>query len=399
MRVIALLCFYFIAFTLQAQYQAPKILTAKDSVIISVSLNYGKIYKHTLKPKETVYSLARTFGQKPTDISRINPGVTMDQVGIGQVINIPFEAAWMAKTKVEMVKGKEYVPIYYRVAPKENMFRIAKIYFDQSIENIIQINNLKTTDLKIGQILLVGWLPLNGEVPVTPQSELEVVTTTKTNPNLNIIDIPVKSDYPVTSDNTIITVTDNEDEKEEKEDLKFFGKLKKTLGIQQKNKDIKEVVKLSEQLEKTPEHETPAEKRERLKNAEVEAAAPVDETTNSQTLEEEKAENTDLLTGPVNAGTIEAENTVVYKFEKGIAIWNQNSSDSKNLFALHKSARVGSYIELTNPMMNKTILVKVIGNIPPRTYTDDVSIVISPKVANMLGAVDRRFMVKMKYYE
>jgi hypothetical protein len=69
------------------------------------------------------------------------------------------------------------------------------------------------------------------------------------------------------------------------------------------------------------------------------------------------------------------------------------------MFALHPTARVNSVIELHNPMMNRKVLAKVIGNIPPNTYPEEVKVIISPKTAKSLGVIDQRFFVKMRYLE
>jgi hypothetical protein len=84
---------------------------------------------------------------------------------------------------------------------------------------------------------------------------------------------------------------------------------------------------------------------------------------------------------------------------KGIAIWKNNGSGKNKMFALHATARINSYIELENPMMNRVVYAKVIGHIPPNTYPEEVKVIISPKTASSLGVVDQRFFIKMKYLE
>ena len=78
------------------------------------------------------------------------------------------------------------------------------------------------------------------------------------------------------------------------------------------------------------------------------------------------------------------------------AYWDKDFPDEGNLFALHKTARINSYIEITNPMFGRKVLVKVIGRIPS-TYRRDVQIVVSPGVARELGVIDSRFYVRLRY--
>lgn len=82
---------------------------------------------------------------------------------------------------------------------------------------------------------------------------------------------------------------------------------------------------------------------------------------------------------------------------KVTAIWNKDKKDKTNLYALHSSAKINSYIEIFNPMLNRVILAKVVGNIPPNTYPREVELIVSPKVAKSLGAIDKKFLVKIKY--
>ena len=88
----------------------------------------------------------------------------------------------------------------------------------------------------------------------------------------------------------------------------------------------------------------------------------------------------------------------VPKTEVGVAFWNKAQTDYSNLFALHPRARLHSMIEITNPMMQKRVLVKVVGRIPP-TYTSDINLVVSPAVARRLGVLDPKFRAEVRFVE
>jgi hypothetical protein len=81
--------------------------------------------------------------------------------------------------------------------------------------------------------------------------------------------------------------------------------------------------------------------------------------------------------------------------QRGVAWWNKDMKDP-NMFALHRSAPLNSLIEIRNPMFDRSVWAKVIGTIPP-TYTEDISVIVSPGVAKYLGAIDGRFYVEMSY--
>ncbi len=84
-------------------------------------------------------------------------------------------------------------------------------------------------------------------------------------------------------------------------------------------------------------------------------------------------------------------------YEHGMAYWDKRSKKSTDLFTLHRHAAIGSKIAVHNPMNRKTVYAKVIGRLPENVYPDKVMVVISPKVAKLLGALDGQFFVKVRY--
>jgi len=45
---------------------------------------------HTILPKETLYSVSRTYSLKPEDVIRANPGLSVETFQVGKTIRIPF---------------------------------------------------------------------------------------------------------------------------------------------------------------------------------------------------------------------------------------------------------------------------------------------------------------------
>ncbi len=86
------------------------------------------------------------------------------------------------------------------------------------------------------------------------------------------------------------------------------------------------------------------------------------------------------------------------KTENGVAAWNRNSKNEGKLTALHASAPINSIIEVTNPMNKRSIFVKVIGRPSSKVYYGpNLKVVLTPKVAKMLGARDPRFYVNIRF--
>ncbi len=80
----------------------------------------------------------------------------------------------------------------------------------------------------------------------------------------------------------------------------------------------------------------------------------------------------------------------------GLAYWNKAQTDYSNMFAMHNDAAVNTFIEITNPMFGTSVLVKVIGKIPP-SFTKDIMLVVSPAVARELKVLDARFRAEIRY--
>lgn len=50
-------------------------------------------------------------------------------------------------------------------------------------------------------------------------------------------------------------------------------------------------------------------------------------------------------------------------------------------------------------MLDRMVIAKVVGNIPERIHKNNVELIVSPKVAETLGVVDKKFFVKIRYIE
>ncbi len=81
---------------------------------------------------------------------------------------------------------------------------------------------------------------------------------------------------------------------------------------------------------------------------------------------------------------------------RGVAITEYDELGSGRLFALHNKAAMDSQVEIENPVLHRKVYAKVIGRIPP-IYERDVQIIVSAETARLLGAVDKRFFVSIKY--
>ena len=80
-------------------------------------------------------------------------------------------------------------------------------------------------------------------------------------------------------------------------------------------------------------------------------------------------------------------------------MWLRDSKVNNMALVLHNTAKRGSMIEIYNPQLNLRTTAKVLGKIPANTYPDDVTVIVSKKVAESIGALDTRFMVDLTFTE
>lgn len=85
------------------------------------------------------------------------------------------------------------------------------------------------------------------------------------------------------------------------------------------------------------------------------------------------------------------------KQEKGAAYWVKGAAEDSSFYVMHRDAPKNTVIEITNPDTGRKIYSKVIAKIPSK-YPNKVIIVVSPKVAKQLGAVNANFFVSLSYY-
>lgn len=99
----------------------------------------------------------------------------------------------------------------------------------------------------------------------------------------------------------------------------------------------------------------------------------------------------------IDSSDIATDESYQFTHEKGLAYWQTIDSNSEDLIVLHKNAPVNESITLFNPMMGREVKATVVAPIPEKSYPANISIVISPAVAEALGALDKRFIVEMTY--
>lgn len=139
-----------------------KLLNSKDSLLLTVESGVKMIH-HLVKPKQTLFSVARFYGLSLEELYELHPQFQTDPVlKTGTLISIPMPNRAIRRYKGKNFKAANFVPIYYVVQSGDNLFQISKRYFSMPVDTILSRNNLKTASLQPGQLLLMGWMGLEG---------------------------------------------------------------------------------------------------------------------------------------------------------------------------------------------------------------------------------------------
>ncbi len=342
-----------------------------EAISIEINQHNQVYYRHTLKPKETAYSLARYFKLPIEDLYLVNKISSDDVLSVGTQLIIPIDIS-LLRTPINK-KNENWIPVIYTVAKQETLFKIAHSYFPQPIQNLITRNKVNSFSLKTGRNLVVGWWG-SEEVRVkaedfvkSKRTEVEA-TETQSNerPRKKVIERERHSDRP--------------NETESVADLI-------------RNKIIKRAKVNSEGSTDDITENEANESREEIEEKII---------TRDRNQDEEYPTRDTIISDLVVVDTLEQEENIdepEINYKSGIATWDKQGLERENLFVMHNQAKANSYIRLRHPVTKKEVTALVIAPIPNGIHSSEVDIVLSPAVALALGALNTMFKIEMDYYQ
>ncbi|MBK9338489.1 MAG: LysM peptidoglycan-binding domain-containing protein [Lewinellaceae bacterium] len=138
------------------------LLTPKDSILLTVN-NGQKLIHHIVKPKQTLFALARFYGLSLEELYALHPEFQTDPVlRVGMLVSIPIPNRAIRRYKGKDFEPAKFAPIYYVVQQGDNLFQICKRHFSMPVDSVKTRNNLKNESIKPGQLLHIGWMGLEG---------------------------------------------------------------------------------------------------------------------------------------------------------------------------------------------------------------------------------------------
>lgn len=344
---------------------------------IGVEKKDGKRFVlHRLEAKETLYALSRKYGVGVDDIKKANTDVNINELKVGQVLRVPSPEK---TTNASIGKGSSSTHI---VITGETLYSIAKKY-NVSVDDMKKLNPTAANGLSIGDELLIPGKPVEA---VIKRNDTPVITSPTNASNTS---------HTVASGETFYSISRKYNVSVD--DLKSWNP-ETTAGLK-----VGQVLKLTPIVVKldtpvTTEKPKPVIIVDEVKKDPVVETKkePVVQTTPPDTiLTKEQEQEKKYLDSMANI-KVQPNGEFKKVTETGFAEIIDGGDTDKYL-ALHKTAPVGTIIQVINEGNNQRIFVRVIGKLPANGLNDRVVLKISKKAFERLAGVDKKIPVTLSY--
>jgi len=335
-------------------------------------------FDYTVVAKDNLNLIAEKFATTTTDIKKLN-SLGSNNLQVGQILKIPFTKADVAYPKavnekpaitpipaVPMTAATPGTVIEHVVKPKEFLGVIAKQY-GITVEELKELNGLTSNNLSIGQTL---------KIPVRGDAANNVATTTP----------PPSTSKPIETKVTPLAPSES----------KTAASFEHIVANGETIYSIAQKYKLTTYQLKTFNNLTANEltvgQKLIIKGEKPTAVTPVTEDTDDESSDtSETLKNPNLKRPAAVYGLNKIE-------EKGTGVWISDPDlDQNKMLILHRTAPIGTIIQITNPMTNRSTFAKVVGKFTENETTKDVIIVMTKAVADAVGALDKRFFCNLTY--
>ena len=344
----------------------------KDTIVVRLDETYGKYMEHQVEKKQTLFSLAIAYGIDLYDVYDYNPTLKARILGVNDLLRIPLSNDHIITDETLLQPNKKYRPVYYITKPKDNLYRISRVYFNMAFDDVIARNHLTSHTIKVGQKLMIGWFDPTKKQVGKPDFKSDVTKNEQIKLEQNWVN---SNPNAFTVEYKALNLTSSE--------------WAKTYGTVENRSD--RLIPVKKPISAIVLNER--------KSSDGNAIAANVKTGAENKLDADEASLTDVTKSSEKAGYKAKVLKRRMVTQNGVAQWAKSGPTTQGLYVLHPSAPVNSVVEISNPMTHRKIYAKVLSNMPPKLYPDDISVVVSPGVANLLGAIDSRFYVKLRFIE
>lgn len=285
---------------------------------------------------------------------------------------------------VERRNGKLFVQ--HKVDPKETLYALSRKY-SVPVSQIVEANPTVETTIKIGEIVLIPRksFPSNAvasaakATPAAPATSSRTYTVSEGGNKMHTVE-PRQTLYSIAKMHGVAV-----------EDIRRWNNLPdNSISIGSKLVVGKGTAQPTKQPVYVPESDD-----EVVAKATETTATPV---TTASTKPAEAAPATPAVTVTEREEEADDSASGVKKImESGMAEMIDPKADTNKYLALHKSAPVGTIMQVKNAMNGQVVYVRVIGKLPDTGANNNVIVRISKKAYQKLGAIDSKFRVEVSY--
>jgi LysM repeat protein len=277
---------------------------------------------HEVDPGETLYSISKRYNASMNAIADANPRVK-NGLEDGMIIRVPYKPP-VNNNVAERI---------HTVSQGETLYSISRIY-DISVVQIMEWNDLLSSDLEIGQELNIGGS--------SPPQQIDFIRD-----GMKIHIVQASEGLYALARNFDVSV----------DELVEWNNLESS------------ALNLGQEI---------------IVGREGDVAVKVDNTIVEEDFVEEITEEV------VPRGTIKTQ-------ENGLAAEIDGGSDDKTYLAMHRTIPVGTLVGVRNEMNHQVVFVRIVGKLPDTGVNDKVIIRLSKSAVSQLMAIDPKFRVEISY--
>ena len=164
LQPLLLCCGLFFGASLSAQNEEKPLilLTPRDSLLLVV-VEGKKFVLHPVKPKHTLFSIAKYYALGLEELYEHNQQFRTDPtLKVGSRVKIPIPNKAIKRYKTEGFIPSKNIPIYYVVQEKDNLYQICQRYFRMPVDSIKKRNRFQDNTIQKGQHIHMGWMGNEG---------------------------------------------------------------------------------------------------------------------------------------------------------------------------------------------------------------------------------------------
>ena len=356
-------------------------------------------FDYTVAAKDNLNMIAERYATTVTELKRLN-NLPSNNLQVGQVLKVPFtKTVTTAQPIVRQVQTTQTTVVNpnsvteHVVKPKEYLGIIAKKY-GVTVDDLKALNELTSINLRIGQVLKIPTTVGVGSpstAPVTTVKEIAVSVPTVGKPEVKTVEVVKTEVKPLEVVKPVIKPVE-----QVKAAAKEVPTFEHIVATGETIYAIAQRYQLTTYQLKTFNNITSNDLTVGQKLL-IKGEKPTSAATTISEIEEESTDGSVTLKNPElkRPAAVYGLNKIE---EKGTAVWILDPDlDPTKMLILHRVAPVGTIVQITNPMTNRSTFAKVVGKFTENETTKDVIIVMTKAVADAVGALDKRFFCNIAY--